>query len=134
MLSACVVFIAKTASLSKAVGGIARRNDARSPWVNQVDLSFRQEIPGFADGHKGEFRLDFYNIGNMLNKKWGVEQRVGFPFTRTLANYEGVNTATGKYIYSLPTSNGAYAPGQLITYDDKAISRWSVLATVRYEF
>ena len=115
-------------------GEIADRNGATAPWVHQLDLSFRQEIPGFAEGHKGEFRLDIYNFLNMLNSKWGNEERVGYPFVRTLANYEGVG-ADGKYIYSLPTdANGNYAPGQTIIYDDKAVSRWSVLATVRYTF
>ena len=30
-------------------GTIANRNAVSSPWVNQVDLSFRQELPGFAE-------------------------------------------------------------------------------------
>ncbi|HVI26138.1 MAG TPA: carboxypeptidase regulatory-like domain-containing protein [Xanthomonadaceae bacterium] len=120
--------------LNSHQGGIARRNGANSPWVNQVDLSFRQELPGFMEGHKAEVRLDIYNFLNMLNSDWGVEQRVGYPFVRSLANYEGVG-ADGKYIYSLPTdSDGNYQPGQLVTYDDKAVSRWSVLVTLRYQF
>jgi hypothetical protein len=129
-------FIANTPSLSSHAGSIVGRNDARAPWVNQMDLSFRQEIPGFGKGQKGEFRLDFYNFLNALNKNWGREERIGFPFVRTLANYEGVDAATGKYIYSLPVDNatGNYAPGQFTVYDDKAVSRWSILATVRYSF
>ncbi len=127
-------FIAHDSYLAGHAGGITDRNGARSPWINQIDLSFRQQVPGFGD-QKGELRLDVFNFLNALNKKWGQERRVGFPFTRDLANYAGVDPVTGKYIYSLPKdANGNYAPGQLITYDDNAISRWSVLVTLRYSF
>ena len=42
--------------------------------------------------------------------------------------------SAGKYIYTLPTTGGNYAPGQYIIYDDKAVSRWSILVTARYTF
>jgi len=133
-ISQFYAYIAGDDYLRNHQGEIAQRNGASAPWVHQLDLSFRQEIPGFAEGHKGEFRLDIYNFLNMLNSKWGTEERVGYPFVRTLANYQGVGP-DGKYIYSLPTdANGNYAPGQTIIYDDKAVSRWSVLATVHYTF
>lgn len=127
-------FIGSNAYLAGHQGTIANRNGTRAPWVNQLDLSFRQEVPGFGHGQKGELRLDVFNFLNALNKKWGQENRVGFPYNRTLANYAGVD-ANGHYIYSLPKdASGNYAPGQLITYDDNAISRWSVLVTLRYSF
>ncbi|TKR31005.1 TonB-dependent receptor [Luteimonas gilva] len=125
-------------------GEIATRNASRSPWINQIDLSIRQEIPGFFKGAKGELRIDVFNFANLLNDKWGREERIGFPFVRNLAGYNGVCGATvtatctagsaGKYIYTLPTTNGNYAPGQYIIYDDKAVSRWSILVTARYTF
>lgn len=128
-------FISSDSYLGGVQGGVAQRNRGTSPWTNQVDLSLRQEIPGFMEGHKGELRLDIYNFLNMIDEDWGVERRVGFPFTRTLANYQGVDPVTGKYIYGLPTDrDGNYAPGSLTTYDDRAISRWSVLVTLRYTF
>ena len=139
-------FIGSDPYLAAHRGQIASRNRSVAPWVNQVDLSLRQELPGFMEGHKAEVRLDFYNVLNMIDKDWGVEERIGFPFVRTLANYQGVCTSgdtrpecgapgsAGKYIYQLPTRNGNYAPGQYEVYDEKAVSRWSVLATFRYTF
>ena len=126
-------FIANDSYLSDNAGSIARRNGAQGSWINQVDLSLRQEIPGFMKGHKGEIRLDVYNFLNMINSDWGVEQRVGFPFGRGLADYAGVD-ADGKYVYSLPTKDGHYSPRNLSIYDTNAISRWSVLVTLRYQF
>jgi hypothetical protein len=120
-------------------GRIAQRNGGRAPWVNQLDLSFRQEIPGFFEGAKGEFRLDFYNVTNMLNKKWGVETRADFPLTRTLADSAGVDPVTGKYIYDISGSkylqDGVYRPASLKPNESiNPSQRWSVLATVRYTF
>lgn len=125
--------------LKKHKGQIARRNGSRAPWVNQLDLSFRQEIPGIFRGNKGEIRLDFFNFTNLLNKHWGIEKRADFPLTRQLADSAGVDPATGKYIYDISASkylkDGAYSPASL--KPNEAINpsqRWSVLMTVRYSF
>lgn len=133
-------FIQSDSYLKDHQGAIAGRNRAASAWVNQVDLSFRQEVPGIFKGNKGELRLDIYNFMNLLNSDWGQQSYVGFPYTRTLANYQGVD-ADGKYIYSLPTDkSGNYQPGQKIIYDagrntkTNVVSRWSAMITLRYTF
>ncbi len=128
-------------------GDIARRNGARAGWINQLDLSFSQEIPGIFAGNKGVVRLDIYNFGNLLNKHWGVEKRVGFPGGRALADFYGVDQATGKYIYNIDCGgakscsnyiqNGHYSPQAIPVYinnNDDLAQRWSVLLTLRYKF
>lgn len=125
-------------------GKVARRNGDKSAWVNQIDLSFSQEVPGIFKGNKGEIRLDIYNFLNLLDKKWGQQNYIGFPYIRTLANYAGVDPTTGKYIYSLPTdANGNYQPGQKVVYDSSTdnsatkvnpASRWSAMLSLRYTF
>jgi hypothetical protein len=137
-------FIQSDDYLRKNQGKIADRNGARSAWVNQIDLSLSQEIPGIFKGNKGEIRLDVYNFLNVLNKKWGEQYYVGFPYTRNLAAFGGVDPATGKYIYQLPTdANGNYQPGLKGYYDAPTdnsatkvnpVSRWSAMLTVRYTF
>lgn len=128
-------FIKSDDYLKNHQGGVAGRNGATAPWVNRIDLSLRQEIPGLFKGNKGEIRFDFYNVLNMLNNKWGDIYDVDFPYARTLANFAGVDPATGKYVYKLPTdSSGNYAPGALKYENEKAQSVWSVLVTVRYTF
>ncbi|UPG91483.1 carboxypeptidase regulatory-like domain-containing protein [Luteibacter aegosomaticola] len=136
-------YIQHDPSLRKNQGKIARRNDAVSSWVNQIDLGLSQEIPGIFKGNKGEIRLDIYNFLNLLNKDWGQQSYVGFPYTRTLANFGGVD-AQGNYIYNLPTdAQGNYAPGSKAVYDAPTdnsatklnpVSRWSAQLTVRYTF
>jgi len=128
-------YIAHDDYLSGHQGQIAGRNAVRSPWVNRIDLSFRQQIPGLFKGNTGEVRLDIYNVLNLLNNKWGDVYDVDFPNVRTLANFAGVDPATGKYVYSLPTdSNGNYKPGSLTYENSHAQSVWSMLVTVRYTF
>jgi hypothetical protein len=129
--------------LRKHKGDVARRNGAQSAWVNQIDLSISQEVPGIFKGNKGEIRLDIYNFLNLVNKDWGQQSYIGFPYTRNLAAFGGVD-ANGNYIYNLPTdANGNYQPGQKAVYDAPTdnsatklnpVSRWSAMLTVRYTF
>jgi hypothetical protein len=106
--------------------------------VNQLDMSFSQEVPGLFKGNKGVLRLDVYNFLNLLDKNWGQTVNTQFN-TRTLAGYDGVN-AQGQYVYYLPTDkNGNYQPQQLIRYDagsnpTRVVSRWSAMLTLRYTF
>jgi hypothetical protein len=122
-------------------GKTAARNGDRAGWINQIDLSFSQEIPGIFKGNKGLIKLDIYNFTNMLNKHWGIEKRVNFPGGRGLADYAGIDTATNKYIYDITgknySSGNNYQPLAIPTYvnnNDDLAQRWSVLLTVKYTF
>lgn len=134
-------YIASNDYLSGHQGQIAGRNADRAPWFNQLDLGFSQELPGFFDGAKGEIRLDIYNFLNLLDSDWGTEKRASFPGYRDLADYYGVDPATGKYIYDISGSsykddNGNYKPKDLPynTYPDDSSQRWAAQLTVRYTF
>ena len=131
-------YISGNKYLSKHRGQIAGRNGDSYGWVNQLDMSFSQEVPGLFKGNKGVLRLDVYNFLNLLDKNWGQTVNTQFN-TRTLAGYDGVN-AQGQYVYYLPTDkNGNYQPQQLIRYDagsnpTRVVSRWSAMLTLRYTF
>lgn len=129
-------------------GSVAKRNGDRAGWINQIDLSFSQEIPGIFKGNKGEIRFDVYNFTNLLNKHWGIEKRVNFPGGRPLADFAGVDPKTGKYLYDITCggklatctnyiNNGNYSPQAIPTYinnNDDLAQRWSVLLTLKYKF
>jgi len=131
-------FISSNDYLNSHRGQIANRNGAHSPWINQLDMSFSQEVPGIFKGNKGILRLDVYNFLNLLDKNWGQTTYTQYG-TRTLAGYNGVN-ANGQYVYFLPTDkNGNYQPQQLIQYDagsnpTRVVSRWSAMLTLKYTF
>ncbi|WEN15835.1 TonB-dependent receptor [Rhodanobacter sp. AS-Z3] len=133
-------FLASDSYLRDHRGQIAARNGDRTAWVNSLDMSFSQEVPGIFKGNKGEIRLDVYNFLNLMNKNWGQASNTGIYPTRTLASYAGVN-AQGQYVYSLPTDkSGNYQPQQLQVYDggfydpSRVVSRWSAMLTLRYTF
>jgi hypothetical protein len=139
--------IQKNDYLKDHQGEVAKRNGDRAGWINQIDLSFSQEIPGIFKGNKGIIRFDVYNFTNLLNKHWGIEKRVAFPGGRALADYAGVDPKTGKYIYNIDcggkpscttyNQGGGYQPLPIPTYinnNDDLAQRWSVLLTVKYAF
>ena len=114
-------------ALAAAKGGIVGRNNSFAPWVNNIDLRLSQELPGFTSGHKASFTLDFLNFGNLLNKKWGRIDELGFPSRRRFVNFNGLD-ASGKYIYSLGSLD------DLSTKQASGESQWAIQATLRYQF
>ena len=71
--------------LIKYAGSIAPRNAFRSPDVLTADLQLAQEFPAWFPGEakhgaKGEFYLDIINLPNLINKNWGIDNQVGFPY------------------------------------------------------
>lgn len=114
-------------------GQVISRNSARSKWINQVDLRFSQEVPGFFKGNKGELWIDILNFTNLLNKKWGHIQEA--PFNSNggqrlgVAEFGGIDPATGKYIYRYPRGAQDY-----VTKDNIGESRWAVQVGLRYSF
>ncbi|HEX7342155.1 MAG TPA: carboxypeptidase regulatory-like domain-containing protein [Rhodanobacteraceae bacterium] len=131
-------FVSHNRYLNSHRGSIAKVNSDHAPWINQLDVSFVQEVPGLFHGNKGILRLDIYNFLNMLDKHWGQVRYLPYD-TRGLANYGGVNS-NGQYIYELPTDqNGNYSPDQYVVQDAgynpvHVISRWSAMLTLRYTF
>ena len=113
-------------ALSSARGGVVGRNNSFAPWVNNFDVRFSQEMPGFIKGHKSTFTLDFLNFGNLLNKKWGRIDEIGFPSNRSFVNFNGLEN--GQYVYSLGSVE------DLATRQASGESQWAVQATLRYEF
>lgn len=114
-------------ALSSAKGGVAGANTAYAPWVNNIDVRFSQELPGFMKDHKVSFTLDILNFTNLLNKKWGRIEEIGFPSNRSFVNYNGLD-AQGRYRYSLGTTEAA------VVRQTANESQWQIQATLRYTF
>ena len=116
--------------LSRTVGGVTKRNDSYAPWTNSIDLRLTQELPGLFAGNKAMFVLDFANFGNLINKRWGRINEVGFASAggnaRSFVDYAGMQD--GKYVYQVRDLE-AYVAKQA-----RNESQWAIQATVRYEF
>lgn len=69
-------YINQDSYLSKHRGQTAERNGAVLPWVAFIDARLLQDI--FTNIGKNrnslQFSLDVFNIGNLLNRNWGVAQ------------------------------------------------------------
>jgi hypothetical protein len=122
--------------LANSKGRVVGRNTDFAPWTNSFDLRLSQEVPGLFKGNKGFFSLDFLNFGNLLNKKWGRINEVGFQGgsnigggnARSFVDYAGLD-ANGKYIYIVRPTTERYDTKQA-----KGESQWAIQATVKYEF
>jgi hypothetical protein len=75
------------------------------------------------------------NIGNLLNKDWGLIEDYGFNSTRRVANYAGIDPATGKYVYNFTgTTDNASIQENNNDKGNTAVSRWSIMVGVKYKF
>jgi hypothetical protein len=99
-------FIQQDDYLKNHRGQYAQRNAVFFPMVKRADLSFQQEI--FTDlarrRNSLQFRADIVNVGNLLNKHWGVGQRILGGNGQLLTN-PGVD-ALGRSLYRLKVVNG----------------------------
>ena len=71
-------FIQQDPYLSEHRGEYARRGAVFLPMFNRADFRVSQEIGSTFAGRRNslELRLDFLNFGNLLNKNWGISQRL----------------------------------------------------------
>ena len=79
------------------------------PMIKRLDVSIQQDIFRDMGGrrHGLQFRADVLNVGNMLNKNWGVGQRLvnGAPLLVPTAAQGGVADASGRAQYRLRVVN-----------------------------
>ncbi len=86
-------YIAQDSYLSANRGEYAERGAVFLPMTNQLDLSVAQDVIATIRGKENrfQFRVDFLNFGNLLNKNWGVGDRLvnTQPLTSRGADSEG---------------------------------------------
>ena len=103
--------------------------------LSRGPLRIAQELPGFWRGHKSEIALDVMNIGNLVNKDWGLIDDYGFFSTRRVANYAGIDPATGKYVYNFTgTTDNPQIQENNNDKGNTGASRWSAMLSFKYKF
>ena len=132
--------------LTKTAGSYAPANRFRSGWTNSFDVRINQDFPGFMEGHKTSLTLDIMNVGNLLNKRWGLIEDAGFNSNLAVANFAGLCNAAaitsgvcpagseGKYAYHFTGAQNHQV--QEVNGDgvNTGVSRWSAQLTFRYQF
>jgi len=128
-------WLAGNQELARYQGNIAPTNAFRTGWRNTFDVRISQEFPGIFKMHKTELALDIMNIGNLLNKDWGLVEDYGFENVSRVAHYAGIDPATGKYVYHF---NNDVTNPEIQERDgdgsNTAVSRWSVMLSIKYRF
>ena len=128
-------FIENDDYLSTRRGEYAERNGARMPFTSVIDFKFAQNIYVSSGDIKHTLQLtfDLFNLGNLINNKWGRMYYVGNKALR-LIEFDGfVNEATGDYT---PTFTFDAPDGDVWDIDDIGVqsSRWQAQIGLRYIF
>ena len=116
--------------LSSTRARVQAQRCARSVDQTVIDLTFRQEIPGFMAGHKGELRSTSSTSATRSTTS-KVERRTSAD-GRNLADFGGVDPRRGKYIYNIDQQvKGGIPPTTLPPVNESfnPSQRWSVLVT-----
>jgi hypothetical protein len=118
------------AGLLKYAGSYARRNASQQPYVTQMDLGIRQNIPIPGDSSL-QISLDIANFWNLIDSDSGIVEYIPFGAYDPIT-YEGV-TEDGKPIYEL--GNVITDPEDHSVYDYNYLnSRWKLRLGVRWSF
>jgi len=129
-------------------GQIAPRNKFRSRDVASFNLHFGQEFPAFFPTRaKGEVYFDVINVGNLINKHWGVINQAGFPYVLTPVTARNCQIATGTgtgptqciagkgNYYQFDTFRGqAGLTTNVVTPTSPPVPTWVLKLGIRYKF
>lgn len=127
-------YIEQDPYLSKHRGEYAERNSSRLPFENIFDLKIIQDIfTNFGERrHTLQFTFDIFNLGNLLNPKWGRMHYANYYENIRLIRFEGFQAdgTTPEFSFSRPDND---APWDI---DDGGMrsSRWQAQFGVRYLF
>ena len=87
-----------TTGLDKYRGYIAPRNALDSPWIHTLDFHYDITLP--ISVVQVQLTFDVLNLINLINSNSGLLRYVNFQ-TYTALNYSGIDSATGKPIYTV---------------------------------
>jgi hypothetical protein len=132
--------------LSKHRGEYAQRNSVVLPFYKRLDLNITQDFSIKAGKTKNTLRLSFdmINLGNFLNKNWGLTKTFAAPFNSSqnaasFLKYEGLvpsGADAGKPRYSFPYLDPANQIPLTSSFiqSTSIYSRWQAQFGIRYIF
>lgn len=141
-------FINQDPYLSKHRGQVADRNAAVLPYFKHLDLNITQDFYLNTGKNKHTLRVtfDIINLGNFLNRNWGIAKTWATPFNSSqnaasFLKYEGLVTTPGdpnlgKPRFSFPYQDAANQIPFVNSYQDNTLifSRWQGQIGLRYIF
>jgi hypothetical protein len=116
--------------LRKHKGEVAKRNGAKFPWYDRVDMKIAQDIfNNFGgDRHTLQITADFYNILNLVNHNWGI-----LKLTTVMNPLKVESVTNGVPTFSITPYNGAPVT-QTFVNNISTSTTWTVQLGLRYMF
>lgn len=127
-------FVEQDRYLKNHKGEYAEAYAARAPWVHRFDFRIAQSfsIPVGKTRNELEISLDFMNVGNMLNKAWGVTKVNRGANNGRILRYEGTDESNTP-VFSLWRDNGN-APTETYALNRIYSECWKMQVGIRYIF
>ncbi|MBN9300071.1 MAG: TonB-dependent receptor [Filimonas sp.] len=127
-------YISQDAYLSKHRGEVVKRNGLVLPFFKRLDLNITQDFYFKTKTSKHTLRLtfDMVNVGNFLNKNWGVYKTTN---SLNILKYEGL-TADNHPRFSFPYLDPSNQIPLVNSFKDdlSTLSRWQAQIGIRYLF
>ena len=123
---ALIKWIEGNGELRKSKGTHIKRNQMILPFEHHFDFHFAQDFFVDIAGQRNTIQLNFdiINVGNLLNKKWGMYYQTNSGYDLTpLTTKIGTNGATYQF----------YDPGEMYT-NTNITSRWHAQVGLKYIF
>ena len=123
---ALIKWIEGNGELRKSQGTHIKRNQMTLPFEHHFDFHFAQDFFVDIAGQRNTIQLNFdiINVGNLLNKKWGMYYQTNSGYDLTpLTTKIGTNGATYQF----------YDPGEMYT-NTNITSRWHAQVGLKYIF
>ncbi|QJR34280.1 carboxypeptidase-like regulatory domain-containing protein [Gemmatimonas groenlandica] len=107
--------------IASHLGQVSGRNTITTPFTNRVDARIARQFRARGSGalRSAELIIDVYNVGNLLNRRWGAQYLlpVGISSQNPVVNrvpllrVVGFDPATQRYRYSVNESAGVLPKG-----------------------
>jgi Carboxypeptidase regulatory-like domain len=132
-------FINQDNYLSAHRGEVAKANSVILPYFKKLDLNITQDISiktgknADADRHTLRLSLDILNVGNLLNKYWGV---VKSPTVTNFLRYEGLGADGKTPSFSFTQQDATNLTPYVNSFANSTsiASRWQMQFGIRYLF
>jgi carboxypeptidase family protein len=130
-------FISSNDCLSSQRGKIMGRNTCSTPWTNEFDVSVEQAFMTLR-GQNLSLRLDVFNFGNLLNKRWGRQINTGnfnpvTIYTQSGLTLPGSTSSTGATLLN-GVPRATFDPNFNPYNYDNIFSNYSMQLSFRYAF
>ena len=132
-------FMEQDKYLTANKGKYAGANAVLAPWLHNFDFRIAREIILKSGNNKNalELSLDFLNVGNLLNNKWGIYKDMASSNNGRILKYDG-RDANNVPSYSMPkikdASGANVYPTETFSTNFNFNQTWKLQIGLRYKF